>query len=392
MNMEDAQREYFIEILKQYRLGNATEQEIAFLEAYYNVFESNEELITVENQHEFAPIKQLIKKNIDQQITLPQKTFRLNSSRTRYMVAAVVFLAVSITAYYFTISSDHVNTHGQQYSHILPGTQKATLTLSNGKKISLDDVANGEIAQQAGIRITKSSDGQLIYTAVNGADATTAAQNTISTPKGGQYQLILPDGTKVYLNAASTLSYPTSFQGKERLVELNGEAYFEVAKNKVLPFRVKSRQQTVEVLGTHFNINSYADEGAIRTTLLEGAVKVSAGINTQVIRPGQQAILRKNTGDKMVIVEVNTDKVIAWKNGVFSFDNEDLKSVMRQISRWYDVEVIYTGVPTDEKYYGEISKNSKLGEVFEILELNNVNFNVEGKTIKVSPNQGSAVK
>ena len=390
--MKDAQREYFIEILKQYRLGNATQQEIAFLEAYYNVFETNEELITVENQHEFAPVKQLIKNNIDQQIILPQKTFRLTPSRTRYMVAAVIFLAVSITAYYFTTSSDHVDTPGQEYSHILPGTNKATLTLSNGQKISLDDVANGEIAQQAGIRITKSGNGQLVYTAVKGDNAIPVAQNTISTPKGGQYQLILPDGTKVYLNAASTLSYPTAFQDKERLVELNGEAYFEVAKNKLLPFRVKSGQQTVEVLGTHFNVNAYADEGAIRTTLLEGAVKISAGMITQVIKPGQQAILNKNTADKIVITEVNTDKVIAWKNGVFSFENEDLKSVMRQISRWYNVEVIYTGVSSDEKYYGEISKNSKLGEVFEILELNNVNFNVEGKTIKVSPNQGSAVK
>jgi len=390
--MKDAQREYFIEILKQYRLGNATQQEIAFLEAYYNVFETNEELITVENQHEFAPVKQLIKNNIDQQIILPQKTFRLTPSRTRYMVAAVIFLAVSITAYYFTTSSDHVDTPGQQYSHILPGTNKATLTLSNGQKISLDDVANGEIAQQAGIRITKSGNGQLVYTAVNGDNAIPVAQNTISTPKGGQYQLILPDGTKVYLNAASTLSYPTAFQDKERLVELNGEAYFEVAKNKLLPFRVKSGQQTVEVLGTHFNVNAYADEGAIRTTLLEGAVKISAGMITQVIKPGQQAILNKNTADKIVITEVNTDKVIAWKNGVFSFENEDLKSVMRQISRWYNVEVIYTGVSSDEKYYGEISKNSKLGEVFEILELNNVHFDVEGKTIKVSPNHGSPVK
>ena len=390
--MKDAQREYFIEILKQYRLGNATKQEIAFLEAYYNVFETNEELITVENQQEFAPIKQLIKNNIDQQIILPQKTFRLTPSRTRYMVAAVVFLAVSITAYYFTTSSDHVDTPGQQYSHILPGTNKATLTLSNGQKISLDDVANGEIAQQAGISITKSGDGQLIYTAVSGDKAIPIAQNTISTPRGGQYQLILPDGTKVYLNAASTLSYPTAFQDKERLVELNGEAYFEVAKNKFLPFKVKSRQQIVEVLGTHFNVNAYADEGAIRTTLLEGAVKISAGINTQIMRPGQQAILNKNTADKIVITEVNTDKVIAWKNGVFSFENEDLKSVMRQISRWYNVEVIYTGVSSDEKYYGEISKNSKLGEVFEILELNNVHFDVEGKTIKVSPNHGSPVK
>ena len=390
--MKDAQREYFIEILKQYRLGNATQQEIAFLEAYYNVFETNEELITVENQHEFAPVKQLIKNNIDQQIILPQKTFRLTPSRTRYMVAAVIFLAVSITAYYFTTSSDHVDTPGQEYSHILPGTNKATLTLSNGQKISLDDVANGEIAQQAGIRITKSGNGQLVYTAVNGDNAIPVAQNTISTPKGGQYQLILPDGTKVYLNAASTLSYPTAFQDKERLVELNGEAYFEVAKNKLLPFRVKSGQQTVEVLGTHFNVNAYADEGAIRTTLLEGAVKISAGMITQVIKPGQQAILNRNTADKIVITEVNTDKVIAWKNGVFSFENEDLKSVMRQISRWYNVEVIYTGVSSDEKYYGEISKNSKLGEVFEILELNNVHFDVEGKTIKVSPNHGSPVK
>jgi len=209
-------------------------------------------------------------------------------------------------------------------------------------------------------------------------------QNTVSTPKGGQYRIILPDGTNVWLNAASSISYPTVFKGAERLVTLNGEGYFEVTKNKAMPFRVKSAMQTIEVLGTHFNINAYTDETRVKTTLLEGSVKVISATRSTFITPGEQAAISRAGNGIISKQRVNVDKEVAWKNGVFSFADEDIRAVMRQVSRWYDIDVVYEGDIPDEKFFGEISRSSNLGDVFRILELNNMKFAVEGKTIKVS--------
>lgn len=199
--------------------------------------------------------------------------------------------------------------------------------------------------------------------------------------------MILPDGTKVWLNAASSLSYPASFHGEERLVTLNGEAYFEVARNPDMPFKVKSDLQTIEVLGTHFNVNAYADESALQTTLLEGSVKIVSGKNSGIIVPGEKAVINRNGNGTIITRKANLDKETAWKNGVFSFDNDDIKSVMRQVCRWYDINVVYADNLPSEKYFGEIPRNSNLAGVFEILELNNVKFDVEGKTVKVSYNK-----
>jgi ferric-dicitrate binding protein FerR (iron transport regulator) len=258
------------------------------------------------------------------------------------------------------------------------------LTLAGGRKIVLNDAATGEIARQSGITITKTDDGQIVYSVA--AEDGQILQNTISTPRGGQYRVILPDGTNVLLNAASSLVYPTAFKGVERLVQLNGEAYFEVAKNKNMPFRVKSGGQTVEVLGTHFNINAYEDENSIKTTLVEGAVKVSSSIGSSLIVPGQQAVLSREGNGAIFRRNVNIDKEIAWKDGMFSFENDDVKSVMRSIARWYNVDVSYKGDLSDIVFSGEIFRTAKLSEVFEILKLNNVQLDVQGKTIIVSYN------
>jgi transmembrane sensor len=271
---------------------------------------------------------------------------------------------------------------------IIPGGNKAVLTLASGQKIILNDAATGEIARQSGISITKTDDGQIVYSIA--AEDGEILQNTISTPKGGQYRVILPDGTNVLLNAASSLIYPTAFRGAERLVQLNGEAYFEVAKNKNMPFRVKSGQQTVEVLGTHFNINAYEDENSIKTTLVEGAVKVSSSSGSSLIAPGQQAVFSREGNGAIFRRNVNIDKEIAWKDGMFSFENDDVKSVMRSIARWYNVDVSYKGDMSDIVFSGEIFRTAKLSEVFKILELNNVELDVQGKTIIVSYDGGSA--
>ena len=383
--MDEANKQYFFEILTKYRLGNASKEEIKFLESYYDLFELNDDLITDENEFEYVFLKSVIKKTIDEKIAQHEKkTFSigLKSIYIKYAIAASILFFLSITTYIFVSKNNKPNIINNAYKGIVPGGNKAMLTLANGTKITLDDASKGEIAKQAGASITKTADGHIVYRAE--ASTNDAGQNTVATPRGGQYKITLPDGTNVWLNAASSLTYPTTFNGTERLVTLKGEAYFEVAKNKQMPFRVKSAIQTIEVLGTHFNINAYADENAIKTTLLEGSVKVSSASNSSLIVPGEQAIVNWAGNGSIARLKVNLDKETAWKNGIFSFENDDLKSVMRQICRWYNIDVVYEGHLPPEKYFGEISRNSSLTEVFRILELNNLKFNVEGKTVKVS--------
>jgi ferric-dicitrate binding protein FerR (iron transport regulator) len=207
--------------------------------------------------------------------------------------------------------------------------------------------------------------------------------NTLTTPRGGQYEVMLPDGTKVWLNSASSLTYPVTFAGKERRVELTGEAYFEVAKNTSSPFFVKTSGQTVKVLGTHFNINSYEDEKCVKTTLLEGSVVITSDGNKQAVnlKPGQQSVNKAASFD--VINEADIDEAVAWKNGKFLFRNTDLQTVMRQLSRWYDVDVEYQGTIAERHYRGRISRNVPVSQVFEILKTSGINFIINGRTIIV---------
>jgi ferric-dicitrate binding protein FerR (iron transport regulator) len=206
--------------------------------------------------------------------------------------------------------------------------------------------------------------------------------NTLSTPRGGQYQLVLPDGSKVWLNASSSIHFPTAFAGHERNVELTGEAYFEIAKNKQKPFHVNVNGMQVEVLGTHFNVNAYGDEGAIKTSLLEGSVKIKKGNISGLLKPGQQGVLKKNSTD-LEIKNADMNEAIAWKNGLFEFDGADIKSIMREIGRWYDVDVVYAGKVPDRRFEGKISRDAQLSDVLKILALSNVKFSVEGKKIIV---------
>ncbi|HET8828700.1 MAG TPA: FecR family protein, partial [Pelobium sp.] len=266
---------------------------------------------------------------------------------------------------------------------ILPGGNKAVLTLSDGSKINLDSTVNGEVAAQSGINIYKTNDGQLIYKIVSSSEPENKREllyNTISTPNGGQYQINLPDGTRVWLNAASSLRYPIGFNDKERTIQLTGEAYFEVAKiimpdGSLKPFKVISENQTVEVLGTHFNINAYTDEPFVRTTLLEGKVSVSTSLHDQkILSPGQQSVVK----DQIDVKNVDAREEVAWKNGLFRFNSQNIASIMRQIARWYDVEVIYKGNITEETFSGSISKYANVTEVLQMLELTGfVHFIIE---------------
>lgn len=303
--------------------------------------------------------------------------------------AAIIIAVLSSGLYYYMNRPADGPSFAMKEEPVLndavPGTNIAVLTLADGSQISLDDAINGEIAFEAGIHIKKTAEGQLVYEAVPEAGGSELQNlfNTISTPRGGQYQINLPDGSRVWLNAASSLKYPVAFNGNERLVELRGEAYFDITHDQTKPFRVKSGTQVVEVFGTEFNINSYENEPVIKTTLLSGSVKVLQVLNNSsaFLKPGQQSNTSNN--GLLTLSQADVSQVIAWKNGNFLFNDMDLLNIMRQLERWYDVDVDYSNIP-ETHYNGNISRNVNLSRVLKMLEVTGqVKFKIEGKKIRV---------
>lgn len=303
------------------------------------------------------------------------------------VAAAVAILFISGTGYWFLSNQNIEKTvspvalSSAKPSQVLPGGNHAILTLADGTKIVLDSIQNGNI-KGGSAKINKQ--GALLVYDASSVSKTNApvVYNTLTTPRGGQYQLILPDGSKVWLNASSSIHFPTAFIGKQRDVELTGEAYFEVAKNKEKPFRVNVNGMQVEVLGTHFNVNDYGDEGNIKTSLLEGSVKIKSGQTSGLLKPGEQAVLDKNAS-KIEIKKADMNEVVAWKNGLFEFDGAGVTTIMREISRWYDVDIVYEGEIPVRRFEGKISRDAQLSDVLKILELSDVKFKVEGRKIVV---------
>jgi hypothetical protein len=266
---------------------------------------------------------------------------------------------------------------------VMPGRNQAMLTMANGKDFLLDSALVGPLVTQGSARVLKVNNGQLAYNKETNAGKPAApVYNTVSTPRGGQYQIVLPDGTHVWLNAASSLRFPTIFSGKHREVELTGEGYFEVAENKSLPFVVAVGEMKVNVLGTHFNIMAYPEEGSIKTTLLEGAVRVNHGTDNVVIKPGEQALL--NREEKIsVLKKADVEEAVAWKNGNFYFNGSGIQTIMRQVSRWYDLDVEYAGKIPEGHYNGKPSRSLTLMQMLKLVEYSGVKFRVEGKKIIV---------
>jgi len=313
----------------------------------------------------------------------------------RISAAAAVIFFVSTTAFYFLHRNNDRVTAQRQHSiqpikDVLPGTNNAILTLDNGTTIVLDSVANGTLARQGGIKVLKLN-GQIAYDKSGNVNLNAAPiYNTITTARGNQYQVVLADGSKVWLNAASSIRFPAYFTGNERKVEITGEAYFEVAKDPTKPFKVfissslgKLDGAEIEVLGTHFNVNAYPEEEDVKTTLLEGSVKIKRGNNEQMLTAGQQARLTSDTITIKKNVEVS--QVVAWKDGFFVFDNSDIKMIMRQVARWYDVEVSFEGKIQEEEYTGKVSRNVPLSNFLKMLELNDINVKTEGRKITIAP-------
>jgi len=318
-------------------------------------------------------------------LTQPQRKF-YHLKWFKYTAAACLIALVSIPMLVKYQSSIKQKAMAKLLHHdIAPGKDDAVLTLADGRKILLSAIANGKLAEIAGLRITKTANGQLVYQVTDDAvnNPTSALQyHTISTPRGGQYQVNLPDGTRVWLNSASSLKFPMAFAAANRQVSLTGEAYFEVAKDKKKVFTVQTDRQTVEVLGTHFDISSYPEDASTKTTLLEGSVRVNANNKSITIKPGQQA----EVAETIVLNDVDAETAVAWKNGYFSFDDEELGSAMSKVARWYDVEVAYA----DEAFKKELiaAYTTRFANVSELLkqlnQMGRLHFQLEGRTIKIT--------
>ncbi|HTI07612.1 MAG TPA: FecR domain-containing protein [Puia sp.] len=299
-----------------------------------------------------------------------------------WTAAAAVLILAGGVAFLFTPKEKPASSATMAATAIPPGSSKAILTLAGGQQVVLGKDTRGAVASQGGIQVMQSDSGQLTY--VRGRDEKSEVlYNSVTTPRGGQYQVVLADGTKVWLNAASSLRYPTIFSGKEREVELTGEAYFEVKHNTARPFRVKTGGQVIEDIGTAFNIHAYDDEPVAKTTLLEGAVKVT-GKTTLVLKPGQQA--QQHKGGALSLTEgVDVEEVIAWKNGQISFANADFTSLMREVSRWYDVDIHYSGAVPSLHVFGLLDRRVYLSSILEFLQKNGVRIKQEGRVLTILP-------
>ena len=389
------------ELLKKYNAGTCTDREKALVESWYAQWRGEERDMSWEE-------RELIKSDVWSKISKSHLKKRYGQPRLPYLLAAaavaVLFFAVGLVFYLNQPhhKGDNIPHMAVAQSDVQPGSNKAVLTLADGTTVTLDEAANGEITEVAGMTIKKTADGQLVYE-VEAANAqlssnpnTTKRYNQISTPRGGQYQIILPDGTRVWLNSASSLKYPLQFTAGERRVELKGEAYFEVSRKntaagKLIPFFVETTSQVIEVLGTHFNVSSYDDEESTKTTLLEGSVRVSMSATdnegktfnqTLILKPNQQSILTKGRLDA---IPVDATESIAWRDGYFNFNDANLETVMRELSRWYDVDVVYEGNVPKGTYTGKVYRNMSLSKVFDILTYAEVKFKITGKTIVIYP-------
>jgi transmembrane sensor len=354
----------------------------SYIQKLLSEYPAERKEVNVDWERIFAEILAKREEHIEDHL-VPAPIYRLNFLRKWGWAAAAAVLLIGSGAFFLLRRTNEKRAIAavQTKEDVLPGSNKAILTLANGSKIILDSVHNGTLAQQGNTNIVKTDSGQLAYTTSAEKPEKEIALNTLSTPRGGQFQLILPDGTKVWLNAASSITYPTAFVGKERKVTVTGEVYFEVIHNDRQPFSVTANKTEIQDIGTHFNVNAYADESGIKTTLLKGSVRLIENKNKIVLKPGQQGITGIQ-GDNQIQVtsDIDIEKIMAWKNGWFEFDQTDLSVIMRQISRWYNVDVTFEGNGRGQKFFGRISKDVPLSNILQSLEADSkgVKFKLEG--------------
>lgn len=368
-------------LLQKYQAGECTPEEEAMI-AHYIIFVSTtpQDLLAMQ-----PDLDELRLRTVGLHIShiKTEKMVRLGRIAA---VAASIAIVLGVGIVMFTPDKEQKQLAAYA-NDVDPGSDKAILTLANGTKINLSDVRTGSLLSQSGIEIIKAEDGTLVYK-VAASKSNASAYNTITTPKGGQYKIFLPDGTRVWLNAASSLSYriAANIGRGERKVKLVGEAYFEVIKTKNMPFIVKTNKQEVTVLGTHFNINSYKDEPDTKTTLLEGAVSISVPYGNKggtILRPGDQAV---NNGAEINVKKIDTSMAVAWKNQEFMFRNESLESIMRKVGRWYNVEIVYENNEVGKELFGgTISRYDRISKVLRALEgTGDVKFKIQDRKILIT--------
>ena len=368
------EKETFNALLKKYEDGQCTPEEMAYVESWFlKLAEGSMPLAT---QPDYDAIDDELRTRLglpSGEVGRTPKTYRVRMV-LRYVAAILVFVAVGIGIYQYTSDREADQQLAAVENDVLPGTDRATLVLDGGQSIALNEEKTGIAVTGNGITYT---DGTGIL------QSSTVHKARLTTPRGGQYRVVLPDGTKVWLNAESSLSYPTAFTGNERIVELTGEAYFEVAHDTAHPFILKSGQQQITVLGTSFNVNAYPNEDATITTLLAGSIMLSSQNVTKKLEPSQQAVLK---GDKFSVKHVETKDFVAWKEGLIVLDRQDIRHTVRQLERWYDVE--FTGVdilPETKGLSGAIPRDIKLsGVLFALEQQTNMKFTISGRRVIVS--------
>ncbi len=405
------------QLFKKYLDNQCSPEEVTILLNHFETSE-NEAILKALIRQEFEKNNQDVAKNASSWQTILNETYQnvrkeiqkekkyrkgavrsINKQWFRYAAAAAIFAAVFLGMYYMFFNRDsesEVVVNDKKPPQVQdvapPASTNAVLTLANGTKIVLDNAQNGSLAVQGTVNVVKLADGKIAYN--KDSQSATSAElqtkgipimyNTLTVPRGSKVVTItLTDGTKVWLNAESSLKYPTAFIGNERKIQITGEAYFEVVHNEAMPFKVQKDDAEVQVLGTHFNVNAYDDEDAMKITLLEGFVKIIKGTTLMMLAPGQQAQLNKN---RQIILnkEADVQQAIAWKNGLFDFDNADITDIMRQLSRWYDVDVMYDGKIPEGHYIGSIRRQVNISEVLRMIELaGGIEFTIEGKKIIV---------
>ena len=374
--------EEYIKLYEKYLSGMCSPEEETILMNYRDNFHMQNG-----EQRFLSGDEKLIKAEIFNKLLSSIDNQKSRSLKTILQWAAAILITIGAGSLFFIHTARHSNkiAYNRNLKPIKPGTTTATLTLANGQSIVLDHAKNGVLASSGNTVIQKLKNGLVTYNNTNSASASADlnALNTISIPRGGQYTITLPDGTNVWLNSKSSLTYPVTFSGTDRKVTLTGEAYFEVAKNKEHPFIVHAGLVDVRVLGTHFNVNAYSDESDVKTTLLEGSVKLSHENSSAVLLPGEQGIAGPLSAT-IQTKKVNVSHVIAWKNGYFIFKGQKIDDIMRQISRWYDVDVEYKGSVPGETFGGIYSRNKDINELLNGLELTGlIHFKIEGRRIIV---------
>ena len=371
-------------LLQRYLEGKCTPEEVVTLMQWLEKTDSHRSLLhhmqqefqrSMATQPEISPVlSDRIEARLLQDIS-PEKIVKMKIYRRWIAAAAVLAFLIAGSTLFLLKNKEIPVTPIVAKQDVAPGTDKAVLTLANGSTVTLDSAGNQVIRQ--GATVVHQKNGQLQYDTES--NTTAVGYNILTVPRGGQFHVVLPDGSKVWLNAASSLKYPTAFTGNERLVELQGQGYFEVVKNAQQPFIVKVDEMTVKVLGTSFDVMAYKDEKAINTTLIEGAVKV----NDQLLKPGQQASLDNANGCMYLINDADIQQVIAWKTGFFEFDNAKLADIMRQVSRWYDIDITYNTNTEPKLFGGRISRNLPLSEILHMLEANGAKFNMKGRSLSI---------